>query len=56
MRDFKFCEKSLHGTFLIFSTKLLQLKDLELTLNDFLEKSHALEFLDKSGQNGLLWK
>ena len=56
MRDFKFCEKSLHGTFLIFSTKLQQLEGLKLTQNDFLEKSHALEFLDKSAPNGLLWK
>ena len=44
---FKFFEKSVHGTFLIFCMKLQHHNGLNLTQIIFLDKNLALDFLDK---------
>ena len=51
MKCFKFCQKSVHGSFLIFCMKLQQHKGLKLTQMVFLGKSCTRIFKQKVAQN-----
>ena len=55
MRLFKFCEKSVYGSFLIFCMKLQQLKRFKLTRLIFLMKNLVLGFQTKRCPNWVMW-